>query len=142
MKSNTTILSTLVVIILIMFCSSASAVNSFKANERSPIIEADGMSKSQIRNAAKFERKKNKLNKKLKRIEGKGEQMSKRGILVILGVVLLLLGIIVIASIPSSGTIIGLFEALFRVIFGIGLGIGGLVTMMIGLVIKDRNKQE
>ena len=97
------------------------------------IVEID-KSKTELKNEAKIERKTKRLEKKLQKINKEDKKMSKGGKLLLIGALLLIIGIVVLAGLPAATTLGGCYSAFLGLVFGIALGVGGVITMIIGLV--------
>lgn len=135
MKTITVNLRFLILAIFLISSNlSFGVIHKVPSNPTGPEVVEAALTKTQQREKAKLERKTKKFQKKMTKIQQFKEQ-SKKGLkLVIVGGILLLVGIILVASIPAAGSLAGVFSALLKLIFGITLGVGGFITMIIGFI--------
>jgi len=110
-----------------------TAVNPSPINDIKTAEIENVKSKTQLKEEAKLKRKAKRLQKKISKLTESDEVKKKGRVLIIIGAVLLIIGILVLLA-PTAGGLAGCLEALVALIFGVGLSIGGAVTMIIGIV--------
>ncbi len=111
-----------------------SAVNS-QNNKSVEVVEIQKTTKDNKTNK-RLQRKINRFDKKIEKLKS-GQKRSTKKTLIIIGAVLLLLGIISLIAISfTAASFSGLLSALLYLILGITLGIAGFVTLLIGLATK------
>ena len=116
-----------------MIGTSSFAFTPTSALVSTPKIEEVQKTKKQIRAERKIQHKNKRLKKRIEKIS-KQEKKSKKGLgLLIAGLIVLLIGVVILASAAKTGLIV----AISRVILGVPITVGGLVLLIVAAFHAD-----